>query len=41
MRTGSLFTSSLGHIAYSIAVAGGAIVGGMMAYAIVKAVLRK
>jgi hypothetical protein len=41
MRTGSSLTSSLGYIAYSIAVAGGAIVGGAMAYAIVKAVLRK
>jgi predicted MFS family arabinose efflux permease len=41
MRTGSSLASSLGHIAYSIAVAGGAMVGGVMAYAIVKAVLRK
>lgn len=41
MRTGSSLASSLGYISYSIAVAGGAIVGGVMAYAIVKAVLRK
>lgn len=41
MRTGSSLASSLGYIAYSIAVAGGSIVGGVMAYAIMKAVLRK
>lgn len=41
MRTGASMTSSLGNITYCIAVAGAAVIGGLVAYAVAMAVLRK
>lgn len=41
MRTGASITSSLGNISYCIVVAGAAIMGGVVTYAVVMALLRK